>query len=460
MRYRMRVPMIMLLVAVTATASACGRQASSVSMAKCPPEPKPIVTAAEMASVLNTYDAANNKDNANLDMADQDAHEGGAEALLDDAAYATARAQGQSSVYVPFVHTNVRYYVPYRTSYPVTVLVVSTPQQVTAAPSTSTDHPEMAFQVFSRPSGSQPWRDVASGTFQSGVSPPALALDCNGFAQTVDQLDPALLSSPAGLPGRLATYLDAYAQKARPTGFGGGFGTSSLLADARSEADYAGKQGARFGQSVAPSVFPGAAWRTKDGGALVVFADSLDMRIAPASADGSVEQPDDRSRWPSVVDPGTYPTVSLHREVIMAAEDPMQGTLPYVVPLGANLDFVSASIDPCRLVSVRDSSRLVGSAPTAVAARDWSADRCTFSSNEGTLVVTSAPATAGTTPTGDQVGGLGAPAGYAGSTGSATLELISGGNQIDLVYTPSGKKPARADLLTVGRAVAAAANGL
>ncbi len=429
----------------------CSTLSRSVDLAACPRPVGALVTPAAAKAAVAADDAVNNRANAALDLAIQDGHEAGAAAVLDDASFVLDHALATPGP-ATFTHSDLRVGVAFQTAYPLSFVVFGHYDPGADASTTTTVTPTPGprptgdrILVYDRQSASTPWKNVAAVTLPAGVPTPTLATDCNGFALAVAAFDPSLAVPPGSLATRLARYLTANAASgATPSDLLGGAGSTAILAGIRAAAAYDALLGATLSYSAAPGDFPTAAWRTAEGGALVMLAVSGTYRVKPIGR-GPIVQPVDRSVWNQFLDPGTYPEASFHDLSIVGAIIPRADRGAQVGWIASNSGFVSAGLDPCRLLSAGDAGAVLGATATVDARRDPSGDVCDFTTpHQGRITVTTAPAPAGQAPGGTPLTGLSQAAGYAetsaaaggGTTGS--VRFVSSGTLVTVAVTLAG----------------------
>jgi hypothetical protein len=244
-----------------------------------PPAPGPAVTVKQAEQVVSHYWKVNNEANEQRSDSLLGSIEAGGSYRMDAGAYRFDRASNPSGAgYVPFAASRTAYYIPRQpagASYPhwfavaVTVADLASPQQPTGS----------GYLVFSQASPGATWKDTAEPDTVAGSGPaPQIATDAQGYATQVtgpaglsiapgdiSQLTASALDSPGTaavkVPGNLADELDeAYWRSRLPAG--------STDSDKH--------------QAGAGPVF---GLRTKDGGAVLFYAVSAQLTLAPPSGE-------------------------------------------------------------------------------------------------------------------------------------------------------------------------------
>jgi hypothetical protein len=197
-------------------------------------------------------------------------------------------------------------YVPRQTAYPAQFVA-----KIGVGPTTQ-------WFEFVRESAEAPWRtpyQAAADGFPELPSP--IALDKDGYATLVPIDTTKLKVAPGAVPERLVRYLSRYQEptlpKAKP--FGDGPATSDNLKSIRARTR---EVDATYEFSVVTA--PHAAYRTKDGGALVFFAYSS-REQAEAPGGGTLRVQPSGLPGPQVP-PGRYLSTDTTRTTLVAAAVP------------------------------------------------------------------------------------------------------------------------------------------
>ena len=277
----------------------------------------PPVTPSQAQSIVAAYDAANTTNNAALDIEGQGKVEGAPIQTIDDATFRDFQGRGQSALGDQFTIGNIRVAVPAQSS-PVNQFLATT------TVTTSKGGTEQ-YLLFTRANEADPWKVTMSAQLDKG-SAPKLAKDKDGFTSLVDADHAAtLLAKPTDLAGELADVWakDAGEERATHHVFASGpltTGAVDQFVQELSQSNINGKVDFKF----EPNAAPPAAFRTANGGALVLFALNVHETVQATGSDGLV-QPDSREVFGGLVPPGQYGAVRYDRISILAATVPPKG---------------------------------------------------------------------------------------------------------------------------------------
>lgn len=261
---------VILLAGLVAARDVTGGKAAGAAVAPL----APAVTMARARQVLGTYAAAENTANRTRSLKVLAAIETGSSYLLDAGQYRRLDTTDPGNeTYVPLTLASPALYIPMlsRAAYP--RWFVARVTYVAAAGQYRGAH-SWGYIVFASQGPGRPWKNQLEPYDVPGAAPaPRIALDSRGYATAVS---PAarLAARPAALPAATAATLN---------GAGQAITIPALLADQGDEAFW--RRELPAGSSVTDAHGPAAgavyAIRTADGGALVLFAGSAVLRLAP-----------------------------------------------------------------------------------------------------------------------------------------------------------------------------------
>jgi hypothetical protein len=172
----------------------------------------PLLTPSEVAGVVSTFNAANNRANETLSYADQAKDEQGTALAIDDESFVLDRRAGfktmEGAKYTPFTNVPFSTALEKGADYPATfaTLITATSRAETSAMKAKAAKEPSLF-VFSRSSASSPWRlsfepavSASIGKFAIGKKGYAMSPRTSGLAFT-----------PSLIPSRVAAALLTYA---------------------------------------------------------------------------------------------------------------------------------------------------------------------------------------------------------------------------------------------------------
>jgi hypothetical protein len=322
----------------TAVAATVGLVSTPMALSQTAPP----LTPDQAKTVVQAYDAANTNNNAALDIEGQAKVEGAPIQPIDDATYRDFQGRGQSGLDDQFTIGNIKVAVP--TESPVTQFLATTTVR-------SSDGSNDQYLLFTRGTEADPWKVTMSAQLDKG-SAPKLAKDKDGFVSLVDADHAAtLLAKPADLAGELANVWakDAGEERATKHVFANGpltTGAVDQFVQELSQSNINGKVDFKF----EPNEAAPAAFRTANGGALVLFALNVHETVQATGSDGLV-QPDSREVFGGLVPPGQYGAVRYERTSILAAFVPPKGKKARAKIIGIYDGITAASGLPAGAIS-------------------------------------------------------------------------------------------------------------
>lgn len=313
---------------------------SSTTSSSVPAPGGQVVTPADVAGIVATDSAVNNRANAAFSIPLQDGHETCLQDTLDDLAFRGAQATGAKSSGGSFNQVPEQAYVPRESSYPAYFSVL-------AADVSKGEPKTNNLLTYVKLSSGASWKlDGVSeilGPTAAGVGVPAPALDAGGYATPLDPSGTdGLVMAPDKVAPAVAAAFDAQARSGKlPAGFSAEFGPKSEESPHAIATSWANLGSAAItftttpppaaAAGVRPGTCPFPAWRLANGGALVVFP--LFNRIELTfRATAGVAQPADRSLFGYLLAPGTYTAVTtLWSDMVVAVVPPAGSHSPIEV---------------------------------------------------------------------------------------------------------------------------------
>jgi hypothetical protein len=276
--------------AIAACGSASGQHSSGPAAAPS------VITKQQAQQALSQYTATNNRSNQARDASLLATYEGGSSYQIDRGQYRWTKVTDPANhAYTQISYLNPVFYIPQQLHYPAWFAArvysqdAKKPQSGPAA--------QYQYLVFTRSSASAKWMAVLEpGVVSGSGSPPQVATDANGYAQTVTAADAQrLAAAPAKLPAMDVSYLNygTYQQmtkqlqqarglkpkaQAKPVTFANG---QANLVDLHDESFWSKSMPQGSSQSVlhATTSDPVYALRTTDGGALVFYDLTADLTL-------------------------------------------------------------------------------------------------------------------------------------------------------------------------------------
>lgn len=291
----------------------------------------------EARRIVRQYSVANEKNNDTLDIEGQGAVETAPLQLIDDATFREARGRGDSSLHERSTTDQIRVYVPDLTTYPL--------QFLASERVSSGDGHFRQLLVFVKASESDPWRVSMAAQASGDTSFPKVLRTRDGDAAPLDvDHAAALVAPPESLAPALADRWarEAGEERAPDKVFADGSFTTGTVDRLVSELAQLGIN-ALVDFQFAAGAYPVVAYRTGDGGALVLFAVDVQETITPDVDDESLVQPRSRERFTGLVVPGRYAEVGFDRIAIVAAKVPTQGSDARVEVVGVYDGFTAAT---------------------------------------------------------------------------------------------------------------------
>jgi len=301
----------------SATSSANGKLKEGGSATTVPPPAGQVLAPGDVASIVASDTAINNRANASLSIPLQDSHETCLEQILDDATYRGEQAAGSATLGGSFDQVPSRAFVPHETGFPAFFSVLA--EDRAASQPTTND-----LLTYLKASSSARWKLASSsailGPTSAGIAVPAAASDAKGY---VTSLDPAsadgLMTAPDKVAARVAAAFTSEATSGKlPAGISAQFGPQNVANPHSIATSYAGVGTAtmQFSATAPASAAGGApscpypAIRLADGGALVSFAVFVKV-VVHVRTGNVVVQPSDRSALGVLLRPGSYSSITM-----------------------------------------------------------------------------------------------------------------------------------------------------
>ena len=284
-----------------------------------PPPTGQVIAPGEVASIVASDTAINNRANASLSIPLQGSHETCLQQVLDDATYSGDRAAGSNTLGGSFDQVPGRAFVPPEAGYPAFFSVLAA-DRASSQPTTNN------LLTYVKTSPSARWKLASSseilGPTNAGVAVPAVATDAEGYVTSVDpSATDGLVTAPDKVAALVAAAFTSEATSGKlPTGISAQFGPKNVADPHSIAASYAGvgtvtvqftattpataATGAPSGDCPYPSI------RLADGGALVTFA-VFEKVVVHVRTGNVVVQPSDRSALGVLLPPGTYSSITM-----------------------------------------------------------------------------------------------------------------------------------------------------
>jgi len=238
--------------------------------AAAPAAPVPVLTMAQAQRVVDNYTATNNAANAQMSDALLGSIETGSSYSIDAGAYREQRAS-KSAAYPPFGPKQAELFIPRQapSAYPRWfVALVANAELASPGQIANTE-----YLLFTQAAPGAPWKNALEPYVLKGGGTPMIATDGGGFAAAVGSGTSGFSVPPGQIAAVTAKSLDGGGPVQNP----GNLGDLEDLAFWHSRLPV----GATVTDRHAPG--PGGVFglRTLDGGALLFFTDSAEIRLAP-----------------------------------------------------------------------------------------------------------------------------------------------------------------------------------
>lgn len=245
--------------------------AAPAASAPTPAAPAPVLTMAQAQQAMDNYTATNNTANAQMSDALLGSIETGSSYSIDAGAYREQRAS-KSAAYPPFGPKQAELFIPRQLpgTYPRWfVALVANADLASPGRIANTE-----YLLFTRAAPGAPWKNTLEPYVLKGGGTPMIATDGGGFAAAAADSGASGLSvSPGQIAAVTAKSLDGHGPVRNPGNLGDledlAFWHSRLPAGATAAGRHAPGPGGVFGL------------RTLDGGALLFFTDSAEVRLTP-----------------------------------------------------------------------------------------------------------------------------------------------------------------------------------
>jgi len=284
-----------------------------------PPPTGQVIAPGEVASIVASDTAINNRANASLSIPLQGSHETCLQQVLDDATYSGDRAAGSNTLGGSFDQVPGRAFVPHEAGYP-TFFSVLAADRASSQPTTNN------LLTYVKTSPSARWKLASSseilGPTNAGVAVPVAATDAEGYVTSVDpSATDGLVTAPDKVAALVAAAFTSEATTGKlPTGISAQFGPKNVADPHSIAASYAGvgtvtvqftattPATAAAGEPSGDCPYPSI--RLADGGALVTFA-VFEKVVVQVRTGNVVVQPSDRSALGVLLPPGTYSSITM-----------------------------------------------------------------------------------------------------------------------------------------------------
>jgi len=310
---------LLIATGLSPAASSTTRPPSANGATTASPPPGQVLVPGDVAAIVASDTAINNRANASLSVPLQDSHETCLQQTLDDATYRGELAAGADTLGGSFDQVPLHGFVPHENGYPAFFSVL--------AKDVGSSQPTTNYLLaYVKTSASAKWRLASSseilGPTNAGVSVPAAAISADGYSTSLDTATTdGLLTAPDTVAARVASAFTAEAASGKmPAGISAQFGPDNV-ADPHSivaSYDRIGTVTMQY-SSITPTAValdrpsadcPYPAIRLANGGALVAFAVFSQIAVHVRTGD-VVVQPSDRSALSVLLPPGAYSTLTM-----------------------------------------------------------------------------------------------------------------------------------------------------
>ena len=256
-----------LVVSLVATMTACS---SSTPSTPTPPSGRDLITPAQALELVRQVDAKAVQANGSLNTSLQDTFETGPAGQADDAGYVAYRANRVTGL-PPFTTSATKVYVPHQNAYPLQFLSSEVADGKTSTGSTfkSTSvslfvkrTSEDAWQIYYEAYSNTPTDDLKV------VSPPAFALDSDGFARTLPLSRSGFAVAPDHVAATVAGYMNDGTGPIAPGDFTSTF-RDALVSGRTTETQQCS---CHVSTHMDAAMYPAYAYQLQDGSALVFYA--------------------------------------------------------------------------------------------------------------------------------------------------------------------------------------------
>jgi hypothetical protein len=267
-----------------------------------------------------------------------------------------------------YIYGTPTFYLPEPAGYPrffvadVTRAVKGTnPAQGAVTPVTSAGGVQVpvdgrVLMVFEQSTAAGPWQLASTSQFPSGMTPPSLAADKNGYIPQVPLTSTDLLAQPYATGPLQAAVVDDGPASAAAKAVAAGPLTTAMYRSARDRSDTGLRvpSGDIYQWDMEGASYPAFALRTADGGALVLYAMYLNSTVAvpsyinkgdPIDPGLPIEVPPDVALLLPAGRPAPRTMLEAQDLFSFAAIDPPAGPASkvQVIAIGGGLDYAAAS---------------------------------------------------------------------------------------------------------------------
>ena len=297
-------------------------------------------TQAAAERIVDDYNAANDANNASLDIEGQAAIEGVPIKTIDDVAYHEAFGRGETNLGGPADVDNISVFVPDQSSYPLTFLAF---ERFTSSDSGNVNE---QFLMFAKASSDAPWKVTHAASLLPGASVPDVSTDQDGLATLVKGNRASKLQvNPTTLSPKLANLWQSSADGvpvAKP--FEPGLLTTDAASIFLGELEQLPINESRVDFEFRSTETQPLCFASAGQGALCFFVINYRATLDPVS--GVYVQDDSRETLTGLVVPGEYGGVIFDRTAIVLAAVPKRAKLARVDVIGLYNGLVSAEGTP------------------------------------------------------------------------------------------------------------------
>lgn len=308
---RLRFALAALLACLALLGAACGgeeRDDGDADSGSVAVSSDPVILPGDTRPIIEDLQAKIDEANATLDVALQDSIEASPARDIDDAFFKGFKAKGQTSAGSTRRRlADAQVYVPRQTDYPARFFAF-----VKLANADDPAAPQISrLRVYEKSAADEPWKLALYVTVPRDFVLPEIRVDADGFAETVaGENGDGLKVAPSRLPAEFADYLSRFAEGTDSDLFAPGRFSSEASQAFKASVEKDAQATITTTVQVTPGGYPVQAFRTADGGAVVLFTENVNYSYAPAP--GKVLNPISGSE--GLLEPGEY--ASLQRNVV------------------------------------------------------------------------------------------------------------------------------------------------
>jgi hypothetical protein len=303
--------------------------------------PTTSISRAEAKRIVREYNEINAANNDSLSVEGQAGIEAAPILLIDDTTFREYQGRGETTLDEDARVDQVRVFVPEQTGYPRQFLAT---ERVTSGGSKYRQ-----VLVFVQAAEGDDWKVTMAAQLDASDRLPRPLVDRDGASRLVDA-DHAgdLVARPEALSAELAqVWTRANGEERAPSRvFADGPLTTGVIDVFINRLSNTGVTAEVDFQFAPADEYPAVAYRTEDGGAVVLFAVDARELLRPIDGEGALVQPESRGPLSGLVLPGSYASVVYDRIALVVASVPPEGAKARATALGIYDGTVSVAVSP------------------------------------------------------------------------------------------------------------------